>query len=244
MQYCEVGLWGRGIYFAEEASYSYNFSYDPSLLRPASDNASFASMGNRSQGLEGERELFMVKLNVGDYVELAPNRTLTVPPLNENTSYKYNTVAGTTKGAHVFIVYENGRAYPEYLVRFYRGDRDPARTPFESREEAQSLQSSMALRHITACASKEQASEARVVWRFQGASSTRTRWVDYPAVQHKVLEQAYEAFMSGSAEATVTIQGPKWKYKIDFVEMKQTNLDHRNHTRRAIKRDIISEFSC
>ena len=36
----------------------------------------------------------------------------------------------------MFIVYENGRAYPRYRVRYYRGERDPERTPFASREEA------------------------------------------------------------------------------------------------------------
>ena len=244
IQYSRYGLWGRGLYFAEQASYSYRFAYDPSLLRPASDNASFASMGNRSQGLDDEREMFMVKLNVGEHIELAQDPTLSVPPLNETTGNKYNTVSGTTQDAHVFIVYENGRAYPEYLVRFYRGGRDTDRTPFATREEAQHVQSIMALRNITACASTEQATEARVVWRFQDASRIRTRWLDYPGAQHKVLEQAYEAFSNDPAKATVTIQGPKWKYEIDFVEMKQTNLGHRNHTRRAIIRDIISEFSC
>ena len=37
----------------------------------------------------------------------------------------------------VWIVYENGRAYPKYLVKYYRAAaRDPKRTPFESKSEA------------------------------------------------------------------------------------------------------------
>ena len=35
----------------------------------------------------------------------------------------------------VWVVYENGRACPEYLVRYYRGRRDPERTPFASVHE-------------------------------------------------------------------------------------------------------------
>ena len=31
---------------------------------------------------------------------------------------------------------ENGRAYPEYLVRYYIGDRDRKRSPYASVEEA------------------------------------------------------------------------------------------------------------
>ena len=36
----------------------------------------------------------------------------------------------------VWIVYENGRAYPDYLVRYYKGKRDK-RTPYGSLQEAE-----------------------------------------------------------------------------------------------------------
>jgi hypothetical protein len=52
---------------------------------------------------------------------------------------KFNTVTGSTAGSQVWIVYENGRAYPDYLVRFYRKKRDSARTPFASRADADPL---------------------------------------------------------------------------------------------------------
>ena len=38
----------------------------------------------------------------------------------------------------VYIVYENGRAYPEYLVRYYRGERDPGRTPYATQQDVPS----------------------------------------------------------------------------------------------------------
>jgi hypothetical protein len=31
---------------------------------------------------------------------------------------RYDSVCGVTGGSRVFIVYENGRAYPEYLVTY------------------------------------------------------------------------------------------------------------------------------
>jgi hypothetical protein len=34
------------------------------------------------------------------------------------TRSRYDTVTGETQGSKVYIVYENGRAYPEYLVRY------------------------------------------------------------------------------------------------------------------------------
>jgi hypothetical protein len=66
---------------------------------------------------------------------------------------KFNTVQGYTQTdkkledgtwtkdekcprSKVWIVYENGRAYPQYLVRYYRGAYDPQRVPFETREKA------------------------------------------------------------------------------------------------------------
>jgi hypothetical protein len=53
----------------------------------------------------------------------------------------------------VWIVYENGRAYPDYLVRYYKGSRDDARTPYGSLQEAQAKlgkrSTSAALAHAT-----------------------------------------------------------------------------------------------
>jgi hypothetical protein len=34
---------------------------------------------------------------------------------------------------------ENGRAYPDYLVRYYRGERDPSRTPYVTKHEAMQI---------------------------------------------------------------------------------------------------------
>jgi hypothetical protein len=70
-----------------------------------------------------------------------------VAPPDGGSRDKYNTVRGYTQTdkraadgtwskneecprSRVWSVFENGRAYPEYLVRYYRGARDPARTPY------------------------------------------------------------------------------------------------------------------
>jgi len=85
------------------------------------------------------------------------------PPEHGGTKdqgHKYNTVRGYTQtdrrmsdgtwnknpdcpSSQVHIVYENGRAYPKYLVTYYRGDYDPARVtrgrgddPLYTQEEA------------------------------------------------------------------------------------------------------------
>eukprot|EP01052_Picozoa_sp_SAG31_P057161 SAG31_NODE_16763_length_697_cov_0.989967_1_plen_124_part_00 len=53
---------------------------------------------------------------------------------------KFNTVKGHTQTRHssssdVYVVYENGRAYPHYLLRYYFGERDPKRTPYAEKSE-------------------------------------------------------------------------------------------------------------
>ena len=36
----------------------------------------------------------------------------------------------------IWVVYENGRAYPQYVIKYYRGARDPTRTRFASAADA------------------------------------------------------------------------------------------------------------
>jgi hypothetical protein len=83
-----------------------------------------------------DREMFLTKLLIGNEIWIDRNespskkiecRSLIVPPTNPITGLRYDTVTGKTRGSRVWIVYENGRAYPEYLVRYYCG---PKRLPF------------------------------------------------------------------------------------------------------------------
>jgi hypothetical protein len=89
---------------------------------------------------EDEREIFLAKLLVGNEIRMhrqespAICRSLRVPPTDPQSGLKYNTVTGVTRNCQVWVVYENGRAYPDYLVRYYVGQRDVNRTPFECQE--------------------------------------------------------------------------------------------------------------
>jgi hypothetical protein len=104
-----------------------------------------ASWKERPNACKDEHEMFLTKLLVGNEIKInrhespsinAECRALSVPPINPVTGLKYNTVTGRTKGSQVWIVYENGRAYPDYLVRYYRGERDKKRTPFATEARA------------------------------------------------------------------------------------------------------------
>lgn len=74
-------------------------------------------------------------------------------PQADSSTQRYNTVQGYTQTdlrqqdgtwaknptcprSPIWIVYENGRAYPNYLVRYMRGPIDRQRTPYASRAEA------------------------------------------------------------------------------------------------------------
>ena len=97
MQYCESGMWGKGIYFAERASYSDNYVH---------------------RNAQGQKLVMLTKLLAGEEQHIMPNdRSLRFPPKKPNGA-RFDTVTGDTGGSKVYVVYENGRAYPEYLVTY------------------------------------------------------------------------------------------------------------------------------
>ena len=100
MQHCVKGMWGRGLYFAENASYSDRYSHE--------------------LGDTDERCFLLAKLLVGDSVHIMPNDSSLAMCPDKPDGGRYDTVTGETRGSKVFIIYENGRAYPEYLVTYYR----------------------------------------------------------------------------------------------------------------------------
>jgi hypothetical protein len=100
-------MWGTGIYFAENASYSNNYAHDCG---------------------SGQQSFMLTKLLSGEETHIMPHdRSLRMCP-NKPGGGRYDTVTGDTKGntkgntllpeSKVYIVYENGRALPEYLVTY------------------------------------------------------------------------------------------------------------------------------
>lgn len=89
-------MWGMGLYFAEKASYSNAYAF---------------------RTAQGQKSILLAKLLAGEEVHLQSDSTLRMPP-DKPDGRRYDTVTGTTGGSKVYIVYENGRAYPEYLVTY------------------------------------------------------------------------------------------------------------------------------
>lgn len=73
---------GRGLYFAENASYS--------------DNGYVFQSNNVKQ-------LLLCDVIVGDYIDLPPNSSIARPPRKDNGEGWYDSVTGTTGGSRVFI---------------------------------------------------------------------------------------------------------------------------------------------
>ena len=111
MRFCNTGMWGRGIYFTSSAKYS--------------DRYAFTSRGG---GIAGSRQMFLARVNIGETHECPPDRNLTMPPMKPSQAstsssvqfslVRYDSVTGVTSGSQVYIVYDNRKAYPLYLITY------------------------------------------------------------------------------------------------------------------------------
>eukprot|EP00052_Salpingoeca_macrocollata_P004102 m.340020 g.340020 ORF g.340020 m.340020 type:complete len:68 (-) comp139727_c0_seq1:17-220(-) len=65
----------------------------------------------------------MCRVLVGDTKYLASNRSLRLPPEKPTAApgqgrMQYDSVMGFTNNSYVFIVYENFRNYPDYIITY------------------------------------------------------------------------------------------------------------------------------
>ena len=89
------GLWGKGAYFAVNASYSGN-SY------------AFHSPHGR--------QIFMAFVLTGESKAMSRDSSMIKPPSKEDGSGDYDSVNGTTGSSQVYIVYDHDKCYPAYLI--------------------------------------------------------------------------------------------------------------------------------
>ena len=139
---------------------------------------------------------------------------------------------------------ENGRAYPEFLIRYYKGKRNKKRTPFASRAEAAATpgfklqrQSSYADPAATFSAAPEPepqpaAAAAKAppplmyAWEWYDGST----WVAYDDAAAQALNAAFQA---GQPTATLG-HTLGHQYEIDFQANSQTNTT--SGTKRKIRK--------
>ena len=195
--------------------------------------------------------MFLTKLLVGKEVlmnrdesalKAAECKKLIIPPTDPITNLKYNTVSGYSGGSQVWVVYENGRAYPDYLVRYYRGSRDPVRTPFENEVEAKREPAKKRTRRegpLNDAPDIETGIPVRGAWDFLDDDG----WKPYADQQQVELETAFQSFAvtKTSSSNLVRIHAGRWGYEIDFAKMVQKNIQHPNHRERAVRRRLVDE---
>ena len=102
MRYCKHGMWGRGNYFAVNASYSDVYSH-------------------HCQGAGGYRQMLVANVLTGYSYFCHPDYTLEKPPFRSSggtdLKRRYDCVSGVS-GSKIYITYENERAYPAYLITY------------------------------------------------------------------------------------------------------------------------------
>lgn len=94
------GMWGKGTYFATNASYSNGYAF-------TDDN--------------GNRKFFIAEVIIGNnFYELSSPKTcayVTAPTI-PGTTRRYDSVSGPTGGNDVYITYTDCRQYPKYLITY------------------------------------------------------------------------------------------------------------------------------
>ena len=103
MCYSKHGMWGRGNYFAVNASYADGYSH-------------------RCQGPGGYRQMLVANVLTGYSYFCHPDSTLQKPPFrpggDTDLKRRYDSVSGVSGGSKIYITYENDRAYPAYLITY------------------------------------------------------------------------------------------------------------------------------
>ena len=105
MRYSHSGMWGRGNYFAVNASYSNGYAHIEA---------------------GGVHQMLMATVLTGHSYHCHSNTSLTKPPFREHqgtqdnstVTRRYDTVNGVTGGSKVYITYDNDKAYPAYLISY------------------------------------------------------------------------------------------------------------------------------
>ena len=92
-------MYGNGVYFAEDASYSARSTYSPA-------------------DTSGQRYMYHSRVLVGEYAQ-GKQGLITPPAKNPNDpTDTYNSVVDQIPNPKIFVVFYDSQCYPEYLITF------------------------------------------------------------------------------------------------------------------------------
>lgn len=100
MRFCNLGMWGKGNYFAVNASYSNGYAHNAGRYK----------------------QMLVATVLTGLSYYSQSNGSLRQPPFRaqaeDGIRRRYDSVCGDTGGSRVYITYDNERAYPMYLITY------------------------------------------------------------------------------------------------------------------------------
>ena len=101
-------MYGKGVYFARDASYSTYPVYSP-------------------RDTHGVQSIFLARVVVGEYCR-GEKDALEPAERDLGTGALYDSTVDNVRDPSIFVTYNDGQAYPEYLVKF-KQDGDPPSHP-------------------------------------------------------------------------------------------------------------------
>lgn len=90
-------MYGQGVYFAVDFSYSAQRAYSP----PDS---------------KGVKYVFQCRVLTGQFD--VGRSDMKEPPQRPGTKFRYDSVANDVSNPRIFVIFKDTQAYPEYLVSF------------------------------------------------------------------------------------------------------------------------------
>ena len=97
IRFSNSGMYGQGIYFADNSQYSHSYHYANPKKR-------------------GECQMFMALVLVGDSVTLPPAQFRIPPNKRGSQTERYDSI-NNGPGGH-YIIYDNVKSYPGYLITY------------------------------------------------------------------------------------------------------------------------------
>ena len=99
-------MYGKGVYFARDASYSTYPVYSP-------------------PDTHGVQSIFLARVVVGEYCR-GEKDALEPAERDPGTGALYDSTVDNVRDPSIFVTYNDGQAYPEYLVKFKQDGNPPS----------------------------------------------------------------------------------------------------------------------
>jgi len=75
------------------------------------------------------------------------------------------------------------------------------------------------------------------IWQYEDKG-----WKNYDVEASNTVEEVYQGYLANRGDTDVrAVHSGSWEYQVDFMAMKQTNIQHDNHTVRNIRRVAVAK---